>query len=830
MQKRYPVLLFIVCCTVGSLFPQSSPVRVNQIGYELNGPKAAVYQAQSSSDVPSAFEIYNSQNTKVYSADVEKAGQVAGWSQGYFGVMDFSDFKTAGTYTIKAGSNTSFEFDIGENLLFNKTLEGLLSCFTKMRNTDETDKNVPLAPDKVKTVNLFGGYNEASGDDSKHITHLQYSNFMCSQETPGLTWGLLRAYELNSALIDKMNLKDKLFDEAAWGADYLMRCLSSEGYFYSTIFNGWGIIDRVVCAYVVLNLENDKFEISGNYQTAFREGGGISIAALAKAGAMGVSGEYTAAQYLDGAKKAYDHIKANNETYCDNGEPNLIDEYCAITAAIELYKATNDNKYKDDAGLWVDNLLTRLTTEGWFTTDDAEERPYFHAAEEGFPYIALAYYMTIDSGKNAQIREAIRKNLAWYFKITNEVTNPFNYVRLYARHFEADNNLALNKDVWAKTEEIDEIYYAVNAVDGNQQSFWLSKEKENEVDKTDWLAVDMGKTEEVYKVIINWEWQYAKKYILQISDDGNTWNDVDTVEITEEGPMETVFDQQLNTRYMRIYCLELAGDDPDKKGYGIHEFEIYQENNNTFFKKSFFIPHNNETGYWWQGENARLGSMAAGLLWAAKALDNNYEFGTDSITTLAMSQLDWVLGKNAYGVSQLFGYGTLYHEDYKPDPNSSMGSIVGGICNGITAGNEDENDIDFAPYPSGNDGWRNWRWLEQWLPHEVWYMFAISTISFMLHDSSTAIDFTYQNKVDNALSLQVAQSTVNGTFTILVNGKVDKSAAVRIYNMKGRVIKTLPYNGRPIILKGDLLSTGLYFVELVCDNKQMARRRVSIIK
>ena len=163
-----------------------------------------------------------------------------GWSQGYFGVIDFSDFKTAGIYTIKAGSNTSFEFEIGENLLFDKTLEGLLSCFNKMHN-----RNVPLAPDKVETVDLFGGFNEASGDDSKHITHLQYSNFMCSQETPSLIWALLRAYELNSDLIDKMNLKDKLFDEAAWGADYLMRSLSSEGFFIQPCSMG-GVLSTVL--------------------------------------------------------------------------------------------------------------------------------------------------------------------------------------------------------------------------------------------------------------------------------------------------------------------------------------------------------------------------------------------------------------------------------------------------------------------------------------------------------------------------------------------------------------------------------------------------------
>jgi hypothetical protein len=440
--------------------------------------------------------------------------------------------------------------------------------------------------------------------------------------------------------------------------------------------------------------------------------------------------------------------------------------------------------------------------------------------------------MTIDNSKDAAIRDAIRKNLTWYFKITNEVKNPFNYVRLYARHFAADDNLALNKDVWAFTEEIDEIYYAVNAVDGNQQSFWLSKEKEGLPDKTDWLAVDLDKVEEIYKVIVNWEWQYAKKYKIQISDDGDNWTDVATVEITEEGPTETIFDPKLNTRYIRIFCMELAGDHPDKKGYGIHEFEVYKENNNTFFKKSFFIPHNNETGYWWQGENARLGSMAAGLLWAAKALDSKYRFGTDSITTLAMSQLDWVLGKNAYGTSQLFGYGTVYHEDYKPDPNSPMGSIVGGICNGITAGNVDENDIDFAPYPSGDDGWRNWRWLEQWLPHEAWYMFAISTISFMLRDTATAIEFPVNKRINSSVSLKFARNSVNGNVTLVLQGDIDKNAYIKIYNTKGRVVKTLFCNtsGTPIILKGNQFSTGLYFIEVLGNKKRRLLKRISIIK
>ena len=31
-------------------------------------------------------------------------------------------------------------------------------------------------------------------------------------------------------------------------------------------------------------------------------------------------------------------------------------------------------------------------------------------------------------------------------------------------------------------------------------------------------------------------------------------------------------------------------------------------------RAAFFMPHRNETGYWWQGENARLASLAAAAL------------------------------------------------------------------------------------------------------------------------------------------------------------------------------------------------------------------------
>ncbi len=94
-----------------------------------------------------------------------------------------------------------------------------------------------------------------------------------------------------------------------------------------------------------------------------------------------------------------------------------------------------------------------------------------------------------------------------------------------------------------------------------------------------------------------------------------------------------------------------------------YEFEIsitFNEVNNPFGyprqyvkqpgsvgQTQFFIPHDNGTGYWWQGENARLGSLAA----AATRAQRLFEGEDDMVAALeryAQGALDWILGANPY--------------------------------------------------------------------------------------------------------------------------------------------------------------------------------------
>jgi hypothetical protein len=50
----------------------------------------------------------------------------------------------------------------------------------------------------------------------------------------------------------------------------------------------------------------------------------------------------------------------------------------------------------------------------------------------------------------------------------------------------------------------------------------------------------------------------------------------------------------------------------------------------------------------------------------------------------------------------------------------------GGVANGITAGLDNEREIEFAPDPWADDPFQNWRWGEQWMPHAAWLMYALA--------------------------------------------------------------------------------------------------------
>jgi len=568
-------------------------VLVNHMGYHFNGVKHAVLQT-SSEVTPEIFTLVDEQGADVYTGQFEQGGKVDNWHTGYAYRVNFSDFNQTGTFLLKAEVNghnfISEKFEIKKEHMANTLLPLLTKAFQVQRCKapyDDKDKKMSFFGERSDTVDVHGGWYDASGEKGKYLSHLSFSNYMTPQQLPMMVWNMLESIELiqTSDLPAKKAIVENLKFETVHGADYLVRVQDKEGYFYATIFAGWtkDPEQREICAY-----EGQDGKRNDRYQAAFREGGGLAIAALARTAAAELSGEFTAEQYLSAAVKGYAHLVANNLNYTDDGKENIIDDYCALIAATELFNATGEENYLADARTRANSLVGRMMSDGacanWLRADEEGKRPFFHAAEAGLPVIAMAHYLQVEKDEE-QIKIAkdfIVKSINYELEITKEVNNPFGYARQFVK---ASN---------------------------------------------------------------------------------------------EEKP-----------------------------------------------RTAFFIPHVNESKYWWQGENARIASLATAMFKAHPVLSAETQ---KLAKEFAANQMSWVLGLNPYNVCMLHGAGRN-NPDYKEEGKSM--NYFGGICNGITAGFDDQGDIAFRPEPYDSDPAQRWRWSEQWLQHGGWFMPAMAYASVM---------------------------------------------------------------------------------------------------
>ncbi|MBE4482689.1 chitobiase [Vibrio parahaemolyticus] len=555
----------------------------NHIGYERLGPKKAIIQTEQPhlSSYTAQLICATSEQT-VATFAVEEQGKVANWHQGYFYLIDFSSFTDSGDYFLQVEDSRSSYFTVGEHILLNQTLSDVIHYFKSQRCGgvfDQQDRQVPVL-NANQTVDVHGGWYDASGDVSKYLSHLSYANYLNPQQTPMVVWNILKGLSLLEGSEDIAAFtRTRLIEEALFGADFLVRMQNEKGFFYMTVFDKWSkdTAQREICAYETQL--GHKFD---DYQAGFRQGGGVTIAALAAASRLGVHGEYDQQKYRNAAENGYWHLKEHNTQYLNDGEENIIDEYCALLASVELFKATKETRYLEESRLWAQRLVARQMSDEqmqhfWSANQDGS-RPYFHAAEAGLPVIALCEYLAIedDAVQTESVKRIVNRACEFEIKISNKVTNPFGYPR-----------------------------------------------------------------------------QYVK---------------------------------------------------------GVNESK----------RDAFFVAHNNESGYWWQGENARLGSLAT-MAYLAQPHIASQEI-QQQLFVFAQDALNWIVGLNPYDMCMLDGHGRN-NPDYLPQ--YGFFNAKGGVCNGITGGFEDEEDIAFNPPAQKDDMLQNWRWGEQWIPHGAWYLLAI---------------------------------------------------------------------------------------------------------
>ena len=223
-------VLFLFAFTTREKDPRSW-IRINLLGYQLNGVKVAVWGSKDSVQVKT-FQLVDATTKKfVFNASAGKAfGSYGPFKQTYR--LNFSSFKKPGRYYLQAGGVKSPEFEIGDDVY-----KGAADFCLRYMRQQRSGFN-PFLKDSCHTHDGYVLYGEKAGiKDSTHIDvvggwhdasdYLQYS-----ATSANATYHLLAAYrdfptvfsdkKLANGLDGKNGMADVL-DEAKWGLDWLLK-------------------------------------------------------------------------------------------------------------------------------------------------------------------------------------------------------------------------------------------------------------------------------------------------------------------------------------------------------------------------------------------------------------------------------------------------------------------------------------------------------------------------------------------------------------------------------------------------------------------------------
>ncbi len=451
------LLLFLFIQSTCLLNAQSIKVLTNQVGYEGNKAKRAVIMAEQQLAIQS-FQLINTTTGKVvYFGKPVFSGPVNKWKNWLFWTLDFSKYTIEGTFQLQIAlpgkTVSSYPFSISKNVLEQFTLSDVVYYFKGQRSSgllDKADHKLVLAGRSSDTLDAHGGWYDASGDYGKHLSHLTFSSYFNPQQISLTAWSLLKTHEQLTKRkgTDFRQYTRRLLDEAMYGADYLVRVQAKDGSFYRSVkAPGPGKLakDRVIQAedkaYRIKQTKDQTLASTADetnwrkYQVSYRSGGGMAIASLAMASvyASDQTGDFNSDQYKKAAENAFAFLEKENAAMTNDGKENIVDDYCVLSAATELYKATQNNSYKQAADKRAQQLLNRLSTwknyKDYWRADD-QDRPFFHPSDAGLPLVSLAYYYPLASPEmQRKIKQAIKRSMQYELAVTYEVSNPFGYSR-----------------------------------------------------------------------------------------------------------------------------------------------------------------------------------------------------------------------------------------------------------------------------------------------------------------------------------------------------------------------------------------------------------------
>jgi len=306
---------------------------------------------------------------------------------GNYQVLDFSEVRKPGTYVIKAGDTQTRSFRIGDDAWLDSIWKAINFMYSERCGTDipgihgRCHQDIYTIHDDKRIV-VNGGYHDA-GD------------LTATGNTPGMVYALLSLADNLKRQGENPVLSNRLLEEARWGLNWVLKTRFGDG-FRST--------GQLVSYWTdgIMGTADDRFgQAVNNPEWNFRVSGVEALAARI----LKDSDPELANRSLVIAEEDWKYAVEGLKT-----APPLAEVYGAqdelertsfgVVASVELYLATGDDRYAQEAIVLGDLVLSSqeqsqqpwtIPLTGYFYTSPKRDNLFhrFHIGQEQEPIIAL---------------------------------------------------------------------------------------------------------------------------------------------------------------------------------------------------------------------------------------------------------------------------------------------------------------------------------------------------------------------------------------------------------------------------------------------------------
>ena len=423
-----------------------SDILTNQLGYFADMNKKATLLSDSSS--PVKFELKDASGKSVYEGESEPKGNDADSGDDVH-ILDFSDFKTAGTYYLESADGAkSREFKIGGSEIYSYMLYDSLNYFYQNRSGIDIESQYIISgdssslaraaghPSDVATIEQTWGYSGSSGtqdvtggwydagDHGKYVVNGGISLWtMQNQYEMAVKNGTESAYADGTMSIpENSNGYPDLLDEARYEMEWMFKMMVKEGPYANMVYHK---VHDIKWTALALAPADDTEERIIKPPTTAATLNMAACAAQAYRLWKDIDPQF-AETCLSNAKLAYDAAKSHPDMYAPldesvgggpYGDDDATDEF--YWAACELYLATGDTSYQHDINSSPHYMKIDVKLSGGEDVDSCGSFNWGHTAALGTLSMAVCSDK-LDSSENEKVKSCISEAADYYKSLEQE--------------------------------------------------------------------------------------------------------------------------------------------------------------------------------------------------------------------------------------------------------------------------------------------------------------------------------------------------------------------------------------------------------------------------